>query len=174
MSGVHTLRVYRPLQSRGHASTLARSALGVGIGPCASHLTAIRRRGQCGSNPTTQTSWPCSRRLPKSSQQSRRVGLPALILRGPRSRLMAGVAASPRRVRRLRGLGLRHLLGFRPVFLCSYRSHLVLMIARKTRTKFEKVVPGSALKRGLRAAGSLGVSGPPHVRIASPIGKEAV
>ena len=77
-------------------------------------------------------------------------------------------------MRRLRGLGLRHLLGFRPVFLCSYRSHLVLMIARKTRTKFEKVVPGSALKRGLRAAGSLGVSGPSHVRVASPMGTEAV
>ena len=117
---MHTLRVYRPLQSRG----------------------------QCGSSPTTQKSWPCSRRPPRSSQQSRSVGLPALILRGLCSRLIAGVAASPRRVRRLRGLGLRRLFGFRPVFPCNYRSHLVLMIAKKIRTKLEKVAPGSALHSG--------------------------
>ena len=48
------------------------------------------------------------------------------------------------------------------------------MIAIKFWTDFEKVAPGSALKRGLRAAGSLGVSGPSHVRVASPMGTEAV
>ena len=36
------------------------------------------------------------------------------------------------------------------------------------------MAPGSALKRGLRAAGSLGVSGPSNVRAASPMGTEAV
>ena len=69
----------------------------------------------------------------------------------------------PRRLRRLRGLGLRSLLGSCPVFLCSYCSHLVLMIAKNIRTKLEKVASGSALERGLRAAGLLGLSGPSHV-----------
>ena len=40
-----------------------------------------RRPGQCGSNLATGDSWPCSRRPPKSSQQSRSVGLLALVLR---------------------------------------------------------------------------------------------
>ena len=108
----------------------------------------LQSRGQCGSSPTTQKSWPCSRRPPRSSQQSRSVGLPALILRGLRSRLMAGVAASPRRARRLRGLGLRHLFGFRPVFLCKNSSHLASIIAKRFWTNFEKVAPGSALHSG--------------------------
>ena len=116
---MHTLRVYRPLRSHGHASTLARSALGVGIG---SHLASM----------IVKQIWTDFEKVAPGS--ALRSGCPRL--RGPR------------RVRRLRGLGLRHLFGLRPVFLCNYRSHLVLMIAKKIRTKLEKVAPGSALHSG--------------------------
>ena len=138
---MHTLRVYRPLRSHGHAYTLARSALGVGIG---SHLASM----------IVKQIWTDFEKVAPGS--ALRSGCPRL--RGPR------------RVRRLRGLGLRSLLGSCPVFLCSYCSHLVLMIAKKIRTKLEKAASGSALERGLRAAGLLGLSGPSHVRVASPYG----
>ena len=142
---MHTLRVYRPLRSHGHAYTLARSALGVGIG---SHLASM----------IVKQIWTDFEKVAPGS--ALRSGCPRL--RGPR------------RVRRLRGLGLRSLLGSCPVFLCSCCSHLVLMIAKKIRTKLEKAASGSALERGLRAAGLLGLSGPSHVRVASPMGTEAV
>ena len=101
-------------------------------------------------------------------------------LYGPTATLLfsPGLRGVTRRVRRLKGLGLRHLLGFRPVFLSGNRSHLASVIAKKTRTKFEEVAPSSALHRTpeawWRAAGSLGVSGPSHVRVARPMGTEAV